>query len=194
MTAFERAVAAFDRAHADDPRELAGENWSHRYHRRLLAWVERLAASPSEALSLAARCQHLRRWQRPRADYPAGRAGYKRWRADLAEFHAREAESILHQAGVCDDVTRRVRQLLLKQHLASDPEVQLFEDAICLTFVENELEDFATKVDSAKLARILDKTLAKMSDRGRSVAGELVAELPASAKALFTRDQAENEG
>ena len=42
-----------------------------------------------EAVRLAARCQHIRRWTIPRADYPAGREGYRRWRTDLARFRAK---------------------------------------------------------------------------------------------------------
>lgn len=185
--AFERAVARFQQAHEEDPRTLGGERWSVRYHRRLVAWVLSLDPAASEPLRLAAHCQHIRRWTRPRSDYPAGRGGYKRWRSDLARFHGDEAEVVLRDVGYGDEIIARVRDLILKKGLKTDAEVQLFEDAICLTFVENELEDFATKHDEDKLLVILQKTWKKMSPQGHAAALELVGELSEDARALVER-------
>ncbi len=184
---FERAAARFRRAHEEDPRTLAGERWSVRYHRRLADWVLVLDPEASEALRLASQCQHIRRWTRPRGDYPTGRGGYKRWRSELARFHGDEAEVILRDAGYGDDVIERVRELLVKKGLKTDPEVQLFEDAICLTFLENEYEAFATKHDEDKLVTILRKTYQKMSPRGRAAALELAGQLSDDARALVER-------
>ena len=91
-TRFERAIQAFDRANSLDPqRELVDGIERPRelvQAERLGKWIERVAPQASEALRLAARCQHLRRWEIPRDSYPAGRSGYLKWRARLAEFHA----------------------------------------------------------------------------------------------------------
>ena len=184
---FERAVAQFRAAHEADPRSLGDERWSVRYHRRLVAWVDQLDPDASEALRLAAHCQHIRRWTRPRSDYPEGRGGYKRWRSDLARFHGDEAEAVLRDVGYDDDVIARVRDLLLKKGLKVDHEVQLFEDAICLTFLENEYEDFAAKHDEDKLVTILRKTWKKMSPQGHAVALRLAGQLSEDARALVVR-------
>ena len=94
---------------------------------------------------------------------------------------------ILRDAGYGDDVIERVRELLVKKGLKTDPEVQLFEDAICLTFLENEYEAFATKHDEDKLVTILRKTYQKMSPRGRAAALELAGQLSDDARALVER-------
>ena len=184
---FERAVARFQRVHREDPRTLGDERWSVRYHRRLADWVVTLDPDASEPLRLASHCQHIRRWTRPRSDYPAGRAGYKNWRRDLARFHGDEAAAILRDVGYDDEVIERVRELLLKRSLKADREVQLFEDAICLTFLENEYESFATKHDEDKLVTILQKTWKKMSSQGHAAALELAGQLSDDARRLVER-------
>src|ERR1700687_5271328 len=63
------------------PRELLYAEW-------LTGWVLRLCPEASEALRLAARCQHLCRWLVPRESYPMGRSGYLQWRQALKSFHA----------------------------------------------------------------------------------------------------------
>jgi hypothetical protein len=51
--------------------------------------------------------------------------------------------------------------------------VQLFEDAICMVFFENEYVDLAAKHDDEKLVDILRRTWAKMSETGRRAALEM---------------------
>jgi hypothetical protein len=72
----------------------------------------------------------------------------------------------------------RVADLLKKNRLKLDPEVQLFEDAVCLVFLENELSDFARKHDETKLLIILRKTWKKMSPPGHRFALALAKDLP----------------
>jgi hypothetical protein len=171
---FERAVARFEADHVDDPRTVevdgAAVAWSALYHERLAHWVERLDPGASEALRLAARCQHIRRWTIPRAQYPDGGAGYKRWRSSLARFHAERAAEILRDVGYDEATVGRVQELLQKRGLGRDPEVQRFEDAICMVFLETELAEFAAKHERAKVIDVLQKTWAKMSDAGRACA------------------------
>jgi hypothetical protein len=172
LTPFEAAARLFAEVHAADPSGAA-----ERYHEVLARWVDALAPDASVALRLASRCQHLGRYAIPRADYPEGLAGYKRWRAAAALAHARQASEILAAAGF-DAATRgRVSDLLVKKGLKHDPEVQLLEDAICLAFLELELEGFAGKHDRVKVVAILRKTWAKMSPRGHAAAEGLVAGL-----------------
>jgi hypothetical protein len=58
------------------------------------AMLARFVPDASEALKLAARCQHIERWKIPRSQYPQTRAGYQQWRASLRDFHADRAGGI----------------------------------------------------------------------------------------------------
>ena len=77
---FADALRRFDDANSRDPNvENVGGIIHPReqlYAQRLTNWVLRLAPEASEALRLAARCQHICRWESPRDSYPQDRAGY----------------------------------------------------------------------------------------------------------------------
>ena len=134
-------------------------------------WVVRLDPGASAALRLAARAHHLRRWAVPRSDYPQGRAGYLRWRSAQSDRHARDLVAILDRAGVDGAVSSRASEIVAKRGLGSDPEVQIFEDAVSLAFLETELGPVIDRLDDdAKVAEIVAKTLAKMSSAGRGMA------------------------
>ena len=165
---FDRAIAAIDAANAEDP---TGKE--PRDALLMTEWIAQLAPDADEALRLAARAHHVRRWTVPRASYPDGRAGYLRWRRDLHEVHAREVGQILATAGYEDDVIARVQDIVRKKNLKSDPEVQTFEDALCLTFLQTQYEDLAARLDDGKIDEVVAKTLAKMSERGRELAAQL---------------------
>jgi hypothetical protein len=180
-SSFERAASRFDSAHREDP-EIAvwqGAKISRAslYHARLVHWVEHLDPDAADPLRLAARCQHLRRWAIPRADYPDGLVGYRNWRSALTDFHLQEASSILREVGYDDASIRRVQDFLAKKNLKRDADVQLFEDAICLVFFETELAELASKHDRDRLIRILRKVRMKMSQRGWEAAQPLVRQL-----------------
>ncbi len=174
---FRDALARFDRANAADPnRELVDGAEQPRevvYARRMTATLDRFAPAASEAVRLAVRCQHIRRWTVPRDTYPAGRDGYRRWRTDLARFHAATAGKILREAGYGGDTIARVGVLLRKERLKADPEVQLLEDVACLVFLQHYLPAFAERHDDARLVDILGKTWRKMSAQGRAAAHAL---------------------
>ena len=171
---FREALAGFDEANADDPNhELVDGVEQPRelvYARRMTATLDSFAPEAPEAVRLAVRCQHIRRWTVPRDTYPAGRDGYRRWRTDLARFHAETAGEILRAAGYGEDTVARVGALLRKERLKADPEVQLLEDVACLVFLRHYLPAFAARHDDAKLVGILGKTWRKMSARGRTAA------------------------
>lgn len=171
---FLNAMAAFDAANATDPNTLY-DGVSERPRelldaQRLAAWIARLEPNASEALRLAAHCQHLRRWEVRRSDYEAGRIGYLKWRKALARFHAEQAAKVLQSVGYDAATIERVRRINMKQDLQNDHEVQTMEDALCLSFVEHELEEFAAKHPEEKTIEILVKTWGKMSARGRDAA------------------------
>ena len=155
--------------------------------RRAEAWVARLDPEASDALRLAARAHHLRRWALPRSDYPPGRAGYLRWRRAQRERHARDLAAILDDAGVDGSVSVRASQIVAKQGLGSDPEVQTFEDAVSLTFLETELHSVLDRLDDdTKAADIVAKTLAKMSPAGRDQAVAVASTLDQRSQLIVT--------
>ena len=174
MSKLSTAFRLFDDYNRQDPNTLV---WDGRefpteyfYAQQLYNWVTKLTETPSETLLLASRCQHIGRWKIPRDQYPPGKAGYLRWRTDLAKFHASEAEQLLNDAGYNDAEIARVQRILLKQNLKIDEDVQVMEDALCLVFLEFQFEDFIQKHDDDKLIRIVQKSWKKMSEKGRNVA------------------------
>jgi len=174
---FQRALDRFDALNAQDPHTEVVENRPEPkeliYARRMTQWLHRLEPDASEAVQLAARAQHLQRWHIPRDTFPKDRAGYIRWRTTLYDFHADRAAEVLRDVGYDDTTVERVRSLIRKQNLKSDPEAQTLEDVICLVFLENYFADFARDHDEEKLLKILRKTWKKMSDRGHAAAMKL---------------------
>ena len=186
---FERAIERFDTANAEDPNreqvDGVGQPKELVYARRMTACLDRFGPGAPEPVRLAARCQHIRRWTIPRVEYPDGRDGYRRWRTDLARFHASSAAGILRDVGYDDAMVARVGELLRKERLKADPDVQLLEDVICLVFLEHYLPDFAAKHDEEKLVGVLHKTWRKMSADGHQAA--LALELAPDLRALVER-------
>lgn len=175
MNRFERAKLAFDQLNARDPvrESVDGADMARLVVQadRLSRWIERLDENASEALRLAARCQHVERWTIPREEFPPGRVGYLQWRTKLSRFHADRAESVLRGAGYDDDVVQAVRRIVTKQNLHSNPDSQTMEDALCLVFLEFEFDAFLQKhPDEEKAIEILQKTWKKMSLGGRKAA------------------------
>lgn len=177
------AVEGIDRANAEDPRRHRATPLALAQGRLAEEWVIRLQPGASEALRLAARAHHLRRWELARSEYPQGRAGYLRWRRAQRERHAEDLAAILDGAGLGPDVSARAAQIVAKRGLGADPEVQVFEDAVSLTFLETELTPVLDRLnDDSKAAGIVAKTLAKMSPTGR-------AQVHVAAAALEPRSQ-----
>jgi hypothetical protein len=174
MEKFNKAIELFDAYNKQDPNKLKweGEEYpaEYFYALQLYNWVKKLRPQADMPLLLASRSQHIGRWKIPRSQYPLGKAGYLRWRSELARFHAATAEDLLHQAGYNDSEINKVKHILLKQNLKTDDEVQIMENALCLVFLEFQLEDFILKHDVEKLVRILQKTWKKMSEPGRQAA------------------------
>jgi len=186
----ERAIKAFDVLNAADPvSELDGALSRPRLllqAERLAGWVARLEPDASEALRLAAHCQHLERWKIARSEYPEGRVGYLQWRTQLGRFHAQRAAEVLREIGYDDVTITAVERILTKQNLRSNPDSQTMEDALCLVFLQFEFDAFLDKYpDEAKAVDILQKTWKKMSERGHEEA--LGLPLSERGKALVVR-------
>jgi hypothetical protein len=179
-TRFERAIAAIDAANADDPNTIelsGGVRPKEQAHAELMTgWVGRLDPHADDAQLLAARAHHLRRWSIPRADYPAGRVGYLRWRQDLRAQHAADVGRILTEVGYDQATVERVQTIVAKRGLGragADPAVQVHEDALCLVFLETQLAATARRLGDDKAVVVVRKTAAKMSPAGRARAAEL---------------------
>ena len=174
---FEAALHRFDAENSRDPnREISGGVSQPRellYAQHLTGWVLRLCPDASEELRLAARCQHICRWEIPRGSFPMTRAGYLKWRADLKKFHAQKAGEILRESGYDETVILRVQELNLKKNFPDDPEVRVLEDALCLVFLQFQLADLAAKTDEDKTINALQKSWAKMSESARAEALKL---------------------
>jgi hypothetical protein len=168
------AFAAIDAANAQDPNVTPDGPRALVQGRRASAWLTRLAPDAGEPLTLAARAHHLRRWAIPRREYPDGRPGYLRWRRDLKAVHAAALAEVLAPVGVPADVIERAQQLVRKERLGSDPDVQTFEDVVCLVFLETQYAELIDRLgDDDKMVDVLRKTLPKMSEPGRALAAEI---------------------
>jgi len=143
------------------------------YGQRMSACLATLRPDAPAELRIAARAQHLCRWQIPRDHYPAGRAGYLKWRRDLARFHARLCADLMRQLEMDESGIERVQQLLQKKNLKQDPDTQTLEDAACLVFLQYYLEDLCSRQAEEKIIAIIAKTWRKMSAQGRNAALEL---------------------
>ncbi len=186
---FEQAVSAIDEANVPDPIRIEVDGRAvpkELTHARMLtAWVERLHPEPCEALLLAARAHHIRRWESPRDTFPAGRRGYLRWRRDLQLRHARHARAILEDAGYDEATIGRVERLIRKETPKKDPEGQAFEDGLTLVFLETQLHDLALRTDPDTMAEVIRKTWRKISPAARELA--LASDLAPADRALIER-------
>jgi hypothetical protein len=177
MSRLDDAIRRFDEANAEDPNSeiVNGQRqpkelvYGQRMSRRLAVF----APDAPETVQLAARAQHIRRWEAPRDSYPEGRAGYLKWRTDLHKRHAEIAGEIMGDVGYDADTIDRVQTLLRKRGLKTDPDVQLMEDVICLVFLQHYFHDFAQKHDEEKLIPIVQKTWNKMTEQAHEVALQL---------------------
>ncbi|WP_201987525.1 DUF4202 domain-containing protein [Hymenobacter rubidus] len=187
---FAAALAAFDAANAEDPNQETdahGRQWPKEvlYAHRMSACLTRVAPDASEAVQLAARCQHIRRWAIPRQDFPMTRPGYHQWRNALKKYHAELAGQLLSRVGYSPEMIVRVQELVQKLRLKDDPEMQLLEDVICLVFLEYYFLPFAAQHPAEKVVEIVQKTWPKMTARGQQLALQLP--LPAEALALVSQ-------
>ena len=174
---FLEALRRFDEANSHDPNTVLADGVSQPrelvYSKWLSNWVTQLSPDASEALRLAARCQHLCRWEIPRDSYPMTRPGYLQWRAELKKFHAGKSGEILRASGYDDTTIRRVQELNLKANFPKDPEVCVLEDALCLVFLEHQFADLAAKTDDDKMINALQKSWKKMTPAGHTEALKL---------------------
>jgi len=169
-----RAFALFDEANAADPNKISidGDERPKElvFAERLTAAVQELDSEASEPLTLASRCQHIRRWEVPRSTQPIGRAGYLKWRAGLKKFHAECSGEILREVGYPEDVIETVQGLNQKRNLNKDTDCQTLEDALCIVFLQHQFDALIKDTEHEKIISIVRKTWAKMSPSGHTKA------------------------
>lgn len=174
---YQAAIAAFDQANAQDPnKEMAdGKEYPKEllYAQRMSEMQQRYAPEASEAVKLAVRAQHIQRWKIPRSNYAMDKPGYMLWRTGLYKFHAETAASLMREAGYDDAMIERVKIIVGKKELKTNPETQLMEDVVDLVFIEHYMLGFAAQhpeYDEAKWIVIIRKTWKKMSPRAHEFA------------------------
>ena len=164
---FRAAIQRFDELNAADPNhESVGGTPQPRELLnacRLSDWVMALAPEASEVLRLAARSQHLCRWEIPRGNFPMTRPGYLQWRTQLKKFHAQKSADVLRAVGYPEEMVTRVQELNLKKTFPADPESRVLEDALCLVFLQFQFADLAQKTDAEKVINALRKSWQKMT-------------------------------
>jgi hypothetical protein len=173
----ENLLAAIDAANADDPRKVVVEGADRPfeiiYSERMTARLAALYPQASDLLKIAARAQHLRRWDIARENFPLGRQGYNDWRKECRAHHARLVADLMRERGFDEASVAHVGSLIRKEQLKKDPESQALENVAAIVFLEFYFDEFHTKYtdyDDDKIVDILGKTLCKMSPKGHAAA------------------------
>jgi hypothetical protein len=171
------AYAAIDSLNAEDPKtELvdgAASPAAVLYGQRMTAALASLVPDASDALRIAVRGQHVARFRLPRSSEPEGRVAYLTWRKRLGEMHAELSANAALEAGYDQETADRVRFLVQKKALRTDPETQALEDCACLVFLQYEFAEFAARTEDTMMIDILRKTWGKMSEQGHAAALKL---------------------
>src|SRR5687767_3075754 len=114
---FEKAMKAFDAYHLKDPNQetVDGKALPKEllYAQRMTDRLSRFNPAADESIKLAARCQHIGRWEIPREKYPMNKKGYLQWRNEEKLHHANIAERILTDCGYDPETINKVKFLLL---------------------------------------------------------------------------------
>lgn len=202
-TPYDKALSAIDAAHALDPNKttISGQELPYELHyaQKCTSYLSLRAPHASEALRLAIRAQHFRRWEVPRNTYPMTRVGYHAWRTFLKKRQAELVSAILEETYGPTASNReehvafveRVAALMKKEGLKEgDEEVGVLEDVACLVFLDDQFEKFArqwedgreeggeeaVKLEEEKVVGILRKTWGKMTPEGHKLALEIPME------------------
>lgn len=177
MNLFHQAISIIDQVNSEDPNleTVEGKTFPKEllYAQRMSAKLEEYLPEAPEYLKIAARAQHIGRWKIARSDYPMDRVGYLRWREELKKMHADLTSTILREVGYSEEFIEKVSHLIRKKQLKTDEETQTLEDIVCLVFLEYYFEDFSLKHEREKIIDILQKTWAKMSEKGKKAALKL---------------------
>lgn len=170
---FNKAIALFDAANAQDPNQDEGLPKELLYAQRMTEMIDRFAPGASEVAQLAVRAQHIQRWTVPRSNYPLGKPGYFAWRTGLYRFHAEMAGELMRQAGYDEAMIAQVKLAVGKQEIKTNRDTQMLEDVSSLVFIEHYMQGFAgqhAEYSEDKWLGIIRKTWKKMSDNAHAFA------------------------
>jgi hypothetical protein len=187
---FARAMALFDAANREDPNQEEGQPKELRYSQRMSEMLGRYAPDADEAVQLAVRAQHIRRWTVPRNSYPLNNEGYHQWRTGLYRLHADTAGEMMRQAGYDEGMIARVKLAVARRGLKRNPDAQLLEDVASLVFIEHYMLGFAASkpdYDEEKWLDIIRKTWRKMSAAAQQFALSGEVRLPEVLLPLITK-------
>jgi len=183
------ALADIDSVNKEDPRlvEVDGKPYPTEllYSVRMTEMLHLFAPHASVQLQIAARGQHIGRWNSPRNSFPMDRPGYLKWRSKLKLYHADQLSGIMKKRGFPQTDIDIVRNLIIKKGVKQEGEVATLEDVVCLVFLKYYAEDFAAQHEEAKVIDILQKTWGKMTDRCHQWAMSM--ELPEGVTALVKK-------
>lgn len=174
----EKAISLIDTANSEDPNKVKdedGKEWPKEllYSHRMTDMLQRFKPDADEVQQIAIRGQHVKRWTSARSNYPMDRVGYLKWRTDLYTFHANTTAECMQQAGYTEDDLERVKKMVGKKGIKSNPDTQLLEDVVDLVFIEHYMLEFAGKhpeYSEEKWIDIVQKTWKKMSETGQQFA------------------------
>ena len=161
---FNKAIALFDAANAQDPNLDDGQPKELLYAQRMTDMIGRFAPEASEVAQLAVRAQHIQRWTVPRSNYPLGKPGYFAWRTGLYQIHAQIAGELMAQAGYGDSMIEQVKTAVSN-----------------LVFIEHYMLGFAgqhAEYTEEKWLGIIRKTWKKMSGTAHAFATSGGIKLP----------------
>jgi hypothetical protein len=182
-------IAAIDAANTGDPRTTAVAGVTRPYEvvysERMTRRLEAMYPEASELLRIAARGQHVRRFDIPRLRFLQGREGYNEWRRTCREHHAKLLHDIMGQNGYDSQEIEHVAKLVKKEQLKKDKESQALENVVDVVFLDHYFNEFYGKFshyDDAKIIDIIGKTLRKMSPKGHQAA--LALDLPERTRKL----------
>ena len=173
-TKFEKAIQLIDNENSKDIRKESFDSKEYPkellYSYRMTNKLIEFQPNASDELKLAARAQHINRWEIARSTYSMDRVGYLKWREALKKMHADITSSLLAEVGYDSDFINRVVFLINKKLIKKDAGSQILEDVVCLVFLEYYFDAFSRKHDDTKLIDIIKKTWNKMSEKGHNVA------------------------
>ena len=177
---FNAVITTIDAVNAEDPRKITVDGtqcpYEAVYAERMTETMHRMYPDASELLRIAARAQHIRRWQIPRDTFPRNKEGYQKWRLGMRQLHAELVGGIMADNGYSTDDIALVGSYLRKERLKREADSQALENVVDVVFLEYYWDDFVTKFsdyDDDKLIDIVGKTLRKMSSHGHSAALDL---------------------
>ncbi|TLP65727.1 DUF4202 domain-containing protein [Parasedimentitalea maritima] len=164
----DQVLQAIDTANAADPNLEDGQPTELLYGQRMSDELTRLFPDASDLLQIAARGQHVERWKLKRKSYPEGRVGYLTWRKDQGRHHADVVTAMMQDAGFDASDVEVTGQMLRKEGLKRNANVQALEDVICFVFIKWYFAPFAAKHSPERIQDIVEKTARKMSSEGRA--------------------------